>query len=125
MKTKTKKLLPKTPDEISNGGVYLQQVRCGKRNCKCARGEKHTAYYFFYYSGKKLRKTYVPKSKVKSLTEIVCQAAANRRAKRQFNEQIKGALRDSRRLLGETKSIHTGIERSKQWLSLNLRKTHS
>jgi hypothetical protein len=39
MKTKTAKMLPKTGSEIRNGGLYLQHVRCGKQNCKCARGD--------------------------------------------------------------------------------------
>ncbi len=44
MKTKSEKMLPKTADEITNGGVYVQAVRCGKASCKCVRGETHTGF---------------------------------------------------------------------------------
>ncbi len=98
MQTKTAKLLPKTAGEISSGGVYRQRVRCGKQNCKCARGETHTAFYFFARRNGKLVKTYIRKADVESFSEIVNQATAQRTHKRrsvkQSNELIKH-LRES------------------------------
>jgi hypothetical protein len=82
MKTKSVKVLPKTTDEIANGGVYIQRVRCGKANCKCARGETHTGYYFFTRRNGKLIKTYIRKADVDALTEIAKQASFNRAQKR-------------------------------------------
>ena len=111
MKNKTVNLLPKTAREILNGGVYAQQVRCGKKNCKCSKGETHTAYYFFTYTGKKLRKIYVPKSKVKSLTTIARQAADQRQIERQLKKQFKETLQRSRRLLRE---IQQSIQEQKK-----------
>jgi len=28
--------------------IHEQKVRCGKPNCKCSRGESHTAFYRFW-----------------------------------------------------------------------------
>ena len=82
MKSKTRKMLPKTAGEIENGGLYVQRVRCGKANCKCARGEPHTAFYFFTRRNGKLIKFYVRKADVNAFAEIANQAALNREQKR-------------------------------------------
>jgi hypothetical protein len=68
------KTLPKTNTQIRNGGLYRQWVRCGKKNCKCARGEKHEAYYFFTREAGKLTKTYVKKAEREAFAEIVNEA---------------------------------------------------
>ena len=83
MKPNIKRTLPKTADEIQNGGVYIQRVRCGKSNCKCAKGEKHTAFYFFIYRNGKNFKFYVRKSEVEAFSRMVAQANEERRRKRQ------------------------------------------
>jgi len=109
MRTKTAKLLPKTAGEITNGGVYSQRVRCGKSNCKCARGEIHTAFYFFARRNGKLVKTYIRKADVESFSEIVNQATAQRTHKRrsakQSNELIKH-LRESVREYEQITKLH-------------------
>jgi hypothetical protein len=93
MKTKTAKVLPKTTQDIQNGGLYLQRVRCGKANCKCARGEVHSAYYFFTRRNGKLIKQYVRKAEVEAFSEIVNQSKALKAQKRtsakQSNELLK------------------------------------
>lgn len=84
MKTKSAKVLPKTAQEITNGGVYRQRVRCGKANCKCANGgDHHTAFYFFTRRQGKLIKLYIPKAQVENFAGIVKQAAIDRRRRRQ------------------------------------------
>jgi len=42
MRTKQPNPLPKTAPRA----VCAQMVRCGKKNCKCARGELHGPYYY-------------------------------------------------------------------------------
>ena len=83
MQTKSKKMLPKITSEIENGGVYAQAVRCGKSNCKCARGEHHTAFYFFTRRHGKLVKLYVRQAEVEAFAGMVKRATAERRRKRQ------------------------------------------
>ncbi len=91
MKTKTAKVLPKTAGEIANGGLYIQRVRCGKSNCKCARGETHTGYYFFTRRCGKLVKIYIRKADVEAFSELVNLASVERAQRRQ-SAQSSGAL---------------------------------
>ena len=84
MKTKSAKVLPKTAGEIANGGVYVQRVRCGKANCKCAgKGERHTAFYFFTRRNNKLFKLYVRKAEIARFSNIVDQATFERSQNRE------------------------------------------
>ena len=88
MKTKSEKVLHKIVNEITNGGVYVQRVRCGKSNCKCARGETHLAHYFFTRRNGKLIKLYIRKADVVSFSRLVDQAITEARRRRQA---VKGA----------------------------------
>ena len=99
METKTQKVLPKTAGEIINGGLYSQRVRCGKANCKCAKGEHHTAFYFFTRRAGRFVKFYVRKTEIEAFALINKQAAFERRQKRQ-------AVKLSRELL---RTFHTHL----------------
>lgn len=44
MRTKQENPLPK----IAPGAICAQMVRCGKKNCKCARGELHGPYFYHF-----------------------------------------------------------------------------
>ncbi|MGI8493818.1 MAG: DUF6788 family protein [Pyrinomonadaceae bacterium] len=93
MKTIIGKMLPKTTTEIANGGLYLQRVRCGKLNCRCARGDAHSAYYFFTRRNGKLVKIYVRKADVKEFSELVNLASAERAERRQSAQSSNDLLR--------------------------------
>lgn len=93
MKTKTAKMLPKTAEQIQNGGLYIQRVRCGKSNCKCARGESHTAYYFFTRHNGKLIKFYVRKSDVAAFSKLVNLASIERLRKQQWAQSSMALLK--------------------------------
>jgi len=118
MKTKPKRrisdyLLPKTPTEISNGGVYVQHVRCGKKNCRCARGELHTAYYFIARSQGRQYKIYVPKSELARMRELVEESRFIWYLVRTCVERADRALRRARQpkrkgIRGSRKSIPIG-----------------
>lgn len=105
MKTKPAKVLPKTAGEIQNGGLYLQRVRCGKQNCKCARGEPHTAFYFFTRRSGKLIKFYVRKSEVEALTEITNQSALIRTIERLSVKESNNLLRRLRERIQESETL--------------------
>ena len=105
MKTKTAKMLPKTAGEIPNGGLYLQRVRCGKANCKCARGETHSAFYFFTRRNGKFVKIYIRKADVESFSEIVNQATAQRTHKRRSAKQSNELLKHLRESVREYEQI--------------------
>ncbi len=101
MKTKTAKVLPKTADEIENGGLYSQRVRCGKQTCKCARGETHSAYYFFTRRRGKLLKIYVRKAEVEEFISLMDQAIADRKLHRQASKSNFLLLKQLRQNLRE------------------------
>jgi hypothetical protein len=67
--------LPKTLP----GVVCAQRVRCGKPNCRCARGQGHLAYYRFWREGGRLRKCYVRRAEL----AVVRAACETRRRERQ------------------------------------------
>lgn len=117
MRPKPTKMLPKTAEEIFDGGVYVQHVRCGKSNCKCARGETHTAHYFFSRRNGKLTKTYVRKADVEAFTEIVNQAKETRAQKRTATKQSKELLkrlRESVREYEQTTKLYKEIYSNEQ-----------
>ena len=69
---KNRNPLPKI--EPLPGAVCVQMKRCGKPNCRCAKGELHGPFhYWFYRAGGKLYKQYVRKADV-SLMQARCLA---------------------------------------------------
>ena len=46
-------------------------VRCGKSTCRCASGEKHTAYYLTFKVKATTRTVYVPKDHVEEVRQWV------------------------------------------------------
>jgi hypothetical protein len=60
-------------------------VRCGKPSCKCARGELHGPYFYrFRRTGRRLRKTYVRKSKAAAVKAACDNYRSERRQTRQL-----------------------------------------
>lgn len=57
--------LPKI--EALPGSVHVQRVRCGRSNCRCARGETHEAFYRFWWEDGRLRKAYVRRADLESV----------------------------------------------------------
>lgn len=105
MKTKTVKTLPKTAEEITNGGIYSQRVRCGKKNCKCARGETHSAFYFFTSRHGKLVKFYVRKADIEAFTELVNRAAFNRKRERLTIKESNKLFRQLRETVQDVNTL--------------------
>ena len=105
MQTKSEKLLPKTMSGITNGGIYAQAVRCGKSNCKCARGETHTGFYFFTRRNGKLVKFYIRKAEVAGFSLLVDQATTEARARRQSAKDSAELLKTFRVSLWENDGL--------------------
>jgi hypothetical protein len=101
MKTKTQKVLPK----IMSGTVHKQFIRCGKSNCKCTRGEKHTAFYFFTRINGKLTKTHVRKHELEEFNEIVNKAKGERFERRRIKREAKKLISELRSNLREKQAI--------------------
>ena len=55
--------VPRLPKIEVRGAICAQWVRCGKPNCRCAKGQLHGPYYYrFWREGGKLRRAYVRKA---------------------------------------------------------------
>jgi hypothetical protein len=109
MKTKNQKTLPKTPEEIDNGGVYHQAVRCGKRPCRCMGGQLHEGFHYFIQrvNGRQ-QKTYIPRAQVTQIRTLVEDARRIRRNERRELKQSRTLLRNLRSRLREFRSILSG-----------------
>lgn len=94
MKTKSENPLPKT---VNKGAVCAQFFRCGKANCKCAKGSLHGPYFaHFARRGGKLVKRYVRLNEAESVA-AQCQFARQRRA-------------ETRRIIAQSKAMYAEIK---------------
>jgi hypothetical protein len=93
MKNKTEDLLPKIAAQ--GGTVHKQFVRCGKSSCKCARGELHGAYYYYFVRvNGRLRKRYLKTDEVEAI-QAACKARReDEKATRQQTRQAQLSVRE-------------------------------
>lgn len=81
----------------ANGSLQIQRVRCGKTNCRCARGELHEGYhYFFSRMGGRQFKVYVRRADVPAVRAVI-QARAIQRAR--WRSELNEARAFLRRLM--------------------------
>ncbi len=79
--------LPKTPPaEALPGAVCAQYKRCGKPNCKCARGQLHGPYFYrFRWRGGRVTKVYIPLAEVEAV-RAACARHRERKTEMQAND---------------------------------------
>jgi hypothetical protein len=70
------------------GSLARVRLKCGKPNCRCARGERHEALYASYRFEGKTRVAHVPRAKAAE----AARAAANWRRLKGLLEQLAEAL---------------------------------
>lgn len=93
MKNKTEDLLPKIAAQ--GGTVHRQFVRCGKASCKCARGELHGAYYYYFVRvGGRLRKCYLKSDEVQAVMAACRARRADETARRMETRQAHQSIRE-------------------------------
>lgn len=119
MKTKSKNLLPKTVQEINNGSIHAQSVRCGRQNCKCSRGDTHTAFYFFSRRNGKLTKTYIRQSELKDFSRLVERAKQERRHQRRLVRKSTNLLKSLRASVKECENLTNLYKKHHQGNHLN------
>lgn len=56
---------------FSEGSVYPLAHTCGKKNCKCYRGEKHISYYLSFNRNGKTKMYYVPQKKIEEVKKWI------------------------------------------------------
>jgi len=47
--------------EFLKGSLVETEVRCGKPNCRCARGHRHRVLHLSYSQGGRTKRVYVPR----------------------------------------------------------------
>ena len=116
MKRKSARMLPKTFEEVENGGLYQQSIRCGKSNCRCASGDLHQGYFYFIRRiDGRLRKTYVPKSQAENIATLIREARNERAAERSTRISDRALLAELRARFRENDAlIRTLAEALKQ-----------
>lgn len=53
--------------KMLTGFVAQVRIRCGKSNCKCARGHRHTAFYHVTYSEGVRQRQYIKRAEVEQV----------------------------------------------------------
>lgn len=82
--------LPKILKYVVLGGtLQRQRVRCGKTNCKCARGESHQAFYLFYRRRGLQLKFYVRRDDVPEVRAFV-------EARKRRDAAVRAEMREAR-----------------------------
>ena len=85
-----------------SGSLQRQRVRCGKPNCKCARGEFHEGYYLFLSSRAGLSKLYVRRADVPAVRAVI---AERRRAARAWRSELNEARAFLRRMMSDAVGV--------------------
>ena len=92
MKNKTENLLPKIAAQ--GGTVHRQFVRCGKASFKCARGELHGPYYYYFVRARgQLKKRYLKPQHLEQVRSACLKRREEERAQRAKTRQVWQSLR--------------------------------
>jgi hypothetical protein len=81
-----------------DGAVVRQWVKCGKAGCKCACGERHTAYYREAWHDGRPRKYYIRRADVEA-TRKACAAY------RQMQVELMQGRADYRALMSRSREL--------------------
>lgn len=57
-------------NEFIRGSFYYLKNTCGKKNCKCTKGQLHTSLYIQKTSDRKTKKALIPKARWKEVKEM-------------------------------------------------------
>lgn len=80
-----------------SGSLQVQRVRCGKANCRCARGQLHEGYYYLYlWSTAGPSKLYVRRKDVAAVRAVT---EARRKRQRAWRAELNEARAFLRRLM--------------------------
>ena len=94
--SKSVNITPKT--DLLPGHLLAQRIKCGRPNCRCARGHLHGPYYYRCWTDNgQRRKVYVRKRDV-SAVRAACDAYRSERKLLRLERQV--VTQQIRRLLG-------------------------
>ena len=88
------------------GHVQVKQVRCGRKNCRCARGFYHTSYYHAWDEGGVRHRKYLRRAEVPAMREL-CEAhrawKIKIRAARDEHNALHAHIRELKRIFARWK----------------------
>jgi len=90
--TKTVQKLVAYKREITPGKVTHLEVKCGKKNCRCTRGEKHPAHFLYVARGGPLKRIWIPKGDLAGLEPRSERYRRFRKDRAQLNKRFKELL---------------------------------
>ncbi len=103
LKTKESNPATKMPD-LQPGHIQQRRVRCGKPTCRCARGERHLAYYHVWHDGGRRFQRYVRRSQIDNL-RAACQAH------RQLQARLRVGRAEYQRTLARARELFRMLPR--------------
>jgi hypothetical protein len=80
------------------GFVTTLRIRCGKSNCRCSRGDRHTASYHVTYSCGIRSRKYVRRDR---LAEVLAACEAHR----DLQAQLRAGRAEYKQLLAQTRNL--------------------
>lgn len=78
--------------ELIQGKTTELLVTCGKKNCRCRRGEKHLAYFLYVARGGPLRRIWIPKAELPKIRERSERYRRFRATRAELNKTYKRLL---------------------------------
>lgn len=80
-----------------NGSLEVRRVKCGRANCKCAKGELHGPYtYVRTYDGGQRWRKYVKNGDVSTLNQSRLKHKRERKERLEAHRTLKSLLREMR-----------------------------
>ena len=77
------------------GSLEARFVKCGRKNCKCAKGELHGPYFYHRYrSNGRRRKRYVKESELEALQAGIEEYRSQRAEIIEANKFLRGRFRE-------------------------------
>jgi hypothetical protein len=80
------------PDDLLPGSLSMQHLRCGKPNCRCAKGEGHAVWSLTFMVDSKKHVQHIPKHLVDEVRKRVA-------AGREYQDAVREVLASNAQLL--------------------------
>ena len=90
---------------FSEGCVYPLAHTCGKKNCKCYRGEKHISYYLSFNRNGKTKMYYVAQKKVEEVKKWINNYSKLKKLIKKLSDVNAASLKNNKKRKGINKKL--------------------
>lgn len=84
--------------DLQSGHIQKRRVKCGKSNCRCAKGKLHSAYYHIWHADGQRFQRYVRRSQLDRV-RAACQAY------RELQTQLRAGRAEYKRTLARAREL--------------------